>query len=383
MSQDPQSQKSNYQIRSMKKDLESGKSESAPSNVPIEFDSPKKDDEPQKINMSEPKKENRELPPLPPKPRPLPKKGEFLSPRAEQKAPAPIGLNTEKKRVNEKLKNPRELPSKPPRRGGGKKRLVLLSVLAIVIVLFIFGEIWWFFIKAEPEPATTPEDFLPAPEENLPEPEEEPDIVTPEIPSPLLTYNNTYREISLDNISSVEFKNKINNLIDASFLKNSITRLVLIYNGNQNKEVVDLAELISLLGLRIPQEITNNLTGNYDLFYYPENSFDRSTCQEVNSTITNCYGGRLGLALETNSSTEINGILRSWESAMATDLEPLILAETNVTNGAFLNASYQGVPIRYRNFPINTATIDYILERNTLVITTSKTSMYSAINSLK
>ena len=67
---------------------------------------------------------------------------------------------------------------------------------------------------------------------------------------------------------------------------------------------------------------------------------------------------------------------------MASDLKTLIVAKVSVGTGTFLNANYKDVAVRYRNFPIDTMTIDYALSGDTLLITTSKNSMFRAIDAL-
>jgi hypothetical protein len=68
---------------------------------------------------------------------------------------------------------------------------------------------------------------------------------------------------------------------------------------------------------------------------------------------------------------------------MVSNLSSLILAQTAGAATPFLDGTYQSIPIRYRNLPIHTVTIDYALNANTLLITTSKNSMFAAIDALR
>jgi hypothetical protein len=67
---------------------------------------------------------------------------------------------------------------------------------------------------------------------------------------------------------------------------------------------------------------------------------------------------------------------------MVRDLQGLILSEVAPTSGPFLAGTYRNVTIRYRNLPLPTTTIDYALTGTTLLVTTSKSSMYAALDRL-
>jgi len=129
--------------------------------------------------------------------------------------------------------------------------------------------------------------------------------------------------------------------------------------------------LISSLGINIPSSVRNNLTKEYDLFFLSE------------ATNGDRTGPRLGLALETNSSANLDQALTNWEQTIVQDLTPLILDTPVVTGSNFLSANYKGINIRYRNLPVDSITIDYAHTAGTLIITTSKDSMFRAIDALR
>ena len=100
----------------------------------------------------------------------------------------------------------KKIPEKSFKKPSDKKRIIILSVLAFVIILFIIGEIWWFFIRPEPAPIIS--DPLPSPEEVAPEVSEPPVAEELQIPLALLNYNQV-QTINLQELSSFEFLGRV------------------------------------------------------------------------------------------------------------------------------------------------------------------------------
>lgn len=79
--------------------------------------------------------------------------------------------------------------------------------------------------------------------------------------------------------------------------------------------------------------------------------------------------------------------LRSWESTMTDNLANLFGVNKAKNTGPFGDASYQGVNVRYKNFPNPDSTIDYALVtfsgRTYLVMTNSRQAMFAVLNVLR
>lgn len=81
--------------------------------------------------------------------------------------------------------------------------------------------------------------------------------------------------------------------------------------------------------------------------------------------------------------------LGSWEQSMTQDMKDLFgLDPTKAASTAFLDNTYQGVAIRYRNFPDPNLTIDYAVVTarnggNYLVIVNSREHIYAIIDKLR
>ena len=81
-------------------------------------------------------------------------------------------------------------------------------------------------------------------------------------------------------------------------------------------------------------------------------------------------------------------MMRDWEITIVDDLTDYLLISDTLESGspAFLDNTYRGVPIRYRNFPSPDVTVDYAIvnaaDQNYLVISGSRESMFAAIDVL-
>ena len=92
---------------------------------------------------------------------------------------------------------------------------------------------------------------------------------------------------------------------------------------------------------------------------------------------------RLGMAIKVLDSTKISAPLKAWEKTMVTDLKPLVLSKVGVAaSPTFQTGTYQNQTIHYKNLPINTITVEYTLIDDVLIITTSKSAILKAIDSV-
>ena len=84
----------------------------------------------------------------------------------------------------------------------------------------------------------------------------------------------------------------------------------------------------------------------------------------------------------------IGMIMKDWEISMAGDLaDYLLIDDTSKEESVnFLDNTYRGVAIRYKNFPLPDVTVDYAIVKaagqNYLIITGSREAVYVAIDVL-
>ncbi len=295
------------------------------------------------------------------------------------------------------------LPSKPTLAGTGSKprgKMILIGAVAVVVLVFIMGEIWYFFLREKPvvPSSVSQQEILPPPQELqplLPPIEEVTSLevpvaenLTPEVPTPplqpaagLLTYNAT------SVIDLAELKTSAGDVAAGD----GFTKLI-IRTGSKtspegeadSSEIDTIDGLVKHLKIKMPLSIKNQSTNIFDVFAFGGNSFDQDICEKAKNTAASCYGPRLGLALEVTDPIKTKSALKTWENTMVADLKPLVLAKVGpAATTAFQTGTYQNQTIRYKNLPLNTITIEYALVDNVLIITTSKNSMLKAIDSLK
>ncbi|MBI4118993.1 MAG: hypothetical protein HY452_01900, partial [Parcubacteria group bacterium] len=111
--------------------------------------------------------------------------------------------------------------------------------------------------------------------------------------------------------------------------------------------------------------------------------FDQNECARAKNQPPSCYGPRLGLALKTANPVQLATAFRTWEKTMTTDLKALVLSKIgNAAMPGFQTGNYQSQIIHYKNLPLNTVTVEYVLAGDVLIITTSKSSMLKALDAL-
>lgn len=293
------------------------------------------------------------------------------------------------------------LPPLPPlpktplahtRGGSFNKRILILAALAVALVVFIIGEIWWFFLRTPgtPLPEVVTEqttDTLPPPQELmplLPANEIQPTASEPVLPEPILSYDRT-ETVTAEGFMPAAISAAIDGFDLDSVAADELVRLVIkpAAPDQDTSEPVSLDSIVKGLGLRIPTAVKQNLAGEFDLFVFGANTFDEEECSRRGNTVPACWGPRWGLALKTSDPVKTSSALKNWERTMVSDLKPMILAKVGqAASASFLTGTYQGETIRYKNLPLNTTTAEYALADDVLIIATSKNSMLKAIDSL-
>jgi len=318
---DPLNNLPEYEIRTMKDDLELDKLPIIPENLPIikaplpsieEFVSKTKPIPPT-LPIIEPEKP-KEKPPEKPKEKPV-------------KPPKPL-----------KIKKFIPLEIKAKRR---KRALIILIVVIVIIGLGYF--FYWQGTKPEPLPPPTPI------------------IEELEIPEPLIGVDNT-RKIFLQNTSLLTILKA-----EAKFEQTAQTfeRIVPIKG---EKEILSLNNLIQGLRIAVYPYVQSELKDNYTLMFYGQDG-----------------KRRIGLIIEAIDSSKLKDQLKFWEKTMLDDLKNLFLDENlgEPISKTFNDNIYKDVLIRYINFPGPNPTIDYAVSGNLFLLSTSKESMYQIIDRIK
>lgn len=127
----------------------------------------------------------------------------------------------------------------------------------------------------------------------------------------------------------------------------------------------DEIEIIELLEINIPADVSNVLGEKYTFFLYAQEE-----------------GNRAGFVNKIIDHEVLKAGLRDWENTMKEDLKPVFLGQELGEPAAkeFQDNIYQDIDIRYLNFSDPLLTIDYALTSDYLIITTSRESMYGVID---
>ncbi|MEK7564719.1 MAG: hypothetical protein AAB501_00575 [Patescibacteria group bacterium] len=277
-----------------------------------------------------------------------------------------------------------------PSRKGGRGKLVLIGVISVLILSFVAGEIWWFFLRQTPasEQATT-QDILPPPQELQPLLPIEQAPATPEVQIPtepiatgLLSYDPNTQIVDVANIIKINNELVGDNILAKLIIQKSVTDTTT--NESSVTEITTLDEIMKVLKIKIPISVKKELSSEFDVFAFGGNkAFDKTECAKIKNSPTSCYGPRLGMAIKVLDSTKISAPLKAWEKTMVTDLKPLVLSKVGVAaSPTFQTGTYQNQTIHYKNLPINTITVEYTLIDDVLIITTSKSAILKAIDSV-
>ena len=241
--------------------------------------------------------------------------------------------------------------------GGGinKKRLIFLAA-GLVIVAFL---IWFFALRGllVPEVAVSPTPTLSVTPTSTPVSIEDSFSIVDSV------------SISLGADFTTRFDNSINKEPLISSREPALYKVLNPTSGNR----YTLSEFLSGLLVQAPTELSAATNNSFFL-----SVIDKSD---------NVDG--YGLLIELNDPASALTAMGNWEGTMSQDLKDLFLlnlAKAAITT--FLDNTYQGVAIRYRNFPDPNKTIDYAVVaakngKTYLVITNSREHIYSVIDKIK
>lgn len=267
------------------------------------------------------------------------------------------------------------------------KTLFLVLGFLIVASLSIGGWFYWQNL-IQPSPLATPSPTL--------SPSPTPLISEPPVPQPLFEIK-TRQIIELKSGQEKNLPELLALAAQADQPVGQFTQILFkIINGQ--RRFLTFEELMTALKINL-FEITNELRSKptpspafnrlkeylnpdrYSLFLYSQAQDDSSPF----SSGQNQSRAGLTIALKDEpSAAAVKQLLRQLEPKMLADLTSFFLGRQPgpAASQNFLDNTYQGVAIRYLNLPFNNLTIDYAVLGDKILLTTSKESMYAAIDQL-
>ncbi len=168
-------------------------------------------------------------------------------------------------------------------------------------------------------------------------------------------------------------------LLKEQYTPNTFTRVVIVTQNQNATSYMPLSDLFSALDVSVPANICSQ----------PQNSSCLSTLMGmVNPNTYTLFiyadgtNNRLGLAAQYSNLTTLQNFMLAWEPSIPTSLAP-ILQTQNVSPATttFQVNAYNGVDIRFMNFPTPQLSIDYgfATAKNLFLLATSKNSMFNLI----
>ncbi len=144
-------------------------------------------------------------------------------------------------------------------------------------------------------------------------------------------------------------------------------------------------DLLNRLLVSYPLTLKNSLASESMALAYGQSETFDSKGQPTTGTAQK----RLALVLEVKDPVAITSILSGWESTMPDALAGIFAFDKKkAASKTFLSNVFQGVSIRYKNFPYADRTVDYTLVpagngKAYLVVTNSREATYQIIQKLK
>ncbi len=266
----------------------------------------------------------------------------------------------------------KQLASKKPVQKKKYNKVVFILIGAIVLAIIGLGGFFYWYnylkpINTEPQPLIThfeclDNQCLEIEGEGLNECVSDQDCLELIEPEALLPVSLS-ESIESEGLLNEELESLLNQKQAEDSLKQ-----ILIIQGNS---YLSFDSLLKEMNLSFPEAIMSLIatsTNNYTLFSYGEG-----------------LENRLGLVIQMKQAQGLREELKNWELQMPQDLMPLLLQQRipSSSSESFLDNTYQETAIRYLNFPTSDLALDYALIEDKLIITTSKKSMFKAIQELK
>ena len=191
----------------------------------------------------------------------------------------------------------------------------------------------------------------------------------PQIPEPLIRVADTkqYSTESLDKVG----KTLERVLTEPEVPNGQIVRAVVKIEAVAECRLLVLDEVLAGFGIILPKNVSDSLdASSFLLFVWRENNAMRA-----------------GFVIATKNAAALKGDLAAWEPNMPQDLDAFLRKLGKSTGAAtpiFQEINRRSLTIRYLNFPLPDVTIDYAIDptRNLFLLTTSRASMYAAVDAL-
>jgi len=254
-----------------------------------------------------------------------------------------------------------------PDSGSGSRSLIFVGIAIAVVLL---GGLYWYFMVsfndqiAVESPVVT---FTPRPTATP----------NPDVLSTIFTTRGGAIVLPSSGDPVTAFSNGIGtqpNMVPGTF-----TVIDIASGASSSAQTLTITGLLDRFVASYPPDLQMALGQNYKfLLYGQKESFDSK-----GRPVTNVApGSRLVMVSEIASSSA--SIFQGWESTMSTSLSGVMAITPSKNTSAFMATSYNGVSVRFKNFPYPDHSIDHALVqyngKTYLVIAGSREAMFATID---
>lgn len=253
--------------------------------------------------------------------------------------------------------------------GSGSRNIIFISIAVGIVIL---GGLYWFFMirgsGTEPiateSPAVT---FTPRPTATP----------NPDVLSTIFTNRGGAIVLPSSGDPTTAFSNAIS--AQPNVTQGTFTVIDIVSGASVSAQTLTASGLLNRFVASYPATLPAVLGQNYKfLLYGQKESFD----SKGRPVATNTSGPRFVMINEIASSSA--SIIQSWEPTMSTGLSGIMAITPAKNKGAFLETSYKGAVVRFKNFPYPDRSIDYALVQYNgkvyLIVAGSREAMFSAID---
>lgn len=259
----------------------------------------------------------------------------------------------------------------PPKRGPvGSFNPKFFMLIGLIIITG--GFLYWYLVVRVSEPKVV---LTPTPSESV-----SPTPLTKNLNEIFIASSSNF-EVSTSPSLGNEFRIFIDSLVSAakSFLMVNLTEEV-----NSNLVPISFLDMFDAGLVNYPQDWRNNVLDSVLLVYGQSEKFNVDGSINLNTSGIK----KTVFVTRVKNKIVIENMMKDWESTIAKDLANYLLINNTKkeANVSFLDNTYQGISIRYKNFPFPDETIDYsVFEykgQNYLVIAGSREAMYATLDVL-
>ncbi len=264
--------------------------------------------------------------------------------------------------------------------------LIKFSIIAAAVILILGGAsgflYWWNYLRTATLPVAVThyqcQDFqcLSVEGEGVDQCQIEQDCqpAEPKIPQSLIPVNKT-ELIEIKAGHSELFVQALKFILEKDREENALDNILIKTVSRTERKYIDLSHFLSLLGFSLPEKIIQSAVkdelggANYTFFLYNQTE-----------------GKRLGFAIQIIEGVDLSDEFQEWEANILKDINALFVNLNSKALSAaveeFQDNIYNGIAIRYLNFPNPDLSIDYAVVEDKLIVATSKESMYAVIDAL-